>query len=440
MVAFWILATLMTLLALAVVLVPLLRTQAPSGPSAREVALDVLRGQRSEIESDIAAGQLPADARAEAMEELVARAGEDLETGESDAPRADGRKPWIAAVTVGLAVPALAFGIYAAIGTPSASDPKTLVAQASASPDDKQIAGMVESLARKVRERPDDAKGWALLARSLAALGRFQESADAYEHLAKVQPNDPDVLADWADALGMAQGRTLLGRPRELAEQALKIDPAHQKALALVATAAMDAGDFAGALGYWQRVAATMPPGSPDAAQVEQIIAEVRGRAAAGGKAPLAAARPAAPPVAAAPARTPVAAAPARTPAPAPAATADPAAAKSVTGSVAVAAALKPQITGNETLFVFARSEGGPRVPLAVMRASAATLPVAFALDDSQSMAPGMNISSAQALRVEARLSRSGNATPQSGDLVGTSNVVTPGARGVQIVVDRVLP
>src|SRR5258706_11782963 len=277
---------------------------------------------------------------------------------------------------------------------------------------------MVESLARKVRERPDDAKGWALLARSMAALGRFQESADAYEHLAKLQPNDPDVLADWADSLGMAQGRTLLGRPREIVEKALAIDPAHQKALALAATAAMDAGDFAGALTYWQRVAATMPPGSPDAAQVEQIIAEVRSRAATSGKGPLASARPAAPAVAAAPA----------------------AKKKSVSGSVAIAASLKPQVTGTGTLFVFSRPEGGPRVPLAVMRASAAALPVAFALDDSQAMAPGMNISSAQALRVEARISRSGNAAPQPGDLVGTSNVVTPGASGVQVVVDRVLP
>jgi len=418
MVAFWVLATLMTLLALAVVLVPLLRARAPSGPSAREVALEVLRGQRREIESDIAAGQLPADARAEAMEELVTRAGEDLETSESAAPRAQARKPWIAAVIVGVTIPALAFGLYAAIGTPSATDPKTLAAQPS--PDEKQIAGMVESLARKVRERPDDAKGWALLARSMAALGRFQESADAYEHLARLQPNDPDVLADWADSLGMAQGRSLLGRPRELVEKALAIDPAHQKALALAATAAMDAGDFAGALVYWQRVAAAMPPGSPDAAQVEQIIAEVRTRAAASGKGPLASARPMAPAAAAKPA------------APAPV--------KSVSGSVAVAAALKSQLTGKETLFVFARSEGGPRVPLAVMRASAAALPIAFALDDSQAMAPGMNISSAQALRVEARISRSGNATPQPGDLVGSSNVVTPGARGVQVVVDRVLP
>ena len=417
MFAFWTLATLMTLLALAIVLVPLLRARAVPGPSSHEAALAVLRGQRREIESDIAAGTLPADARAEAMAELVERAGEDLAAGESAAARAQpASKPWLAAIALGIAVPALAFGIYAAIGTPAASDPKTLAAVRRPE-NEAQLVGLIENLARKVRERPDDAQGWALLARSLAAIGRFPEAADAYEHLARLVPGDAQVLADWADALGMAQGRTLLGRPRELAQAALKIDPKHPKALALAATAAMDAGDFVMALGYWQRVAAQLPADSQDAAQVGNIIAEVRGRAAASGKALPAAPQP-----------------------PAQVAGSTPASARSVSGSVALAASLASQVTGGETLFVFARAENGPRVPLAVMRASARALPISFTLDDSQAMAPGVNISSAQALRVEARISRSGNATPQPGDLVGTSAVVRPGAREVRVVVDKVLP
>jgi cytochrome c-type biogenesis protein CcmH len=249
----------------------------------------------------------------------------------------------------------------------------------------------------------------------MAALGRFQESADAYEHLAKLVPNDPQILADWADALGMAQGRTLRGRPRELAMKALEADPNHQKALALAATAAMDAGEFAASLGYWQRIAVQLPPGSEDAAKLESILAEVRGRAAAAGK-------PVAAPTAVAKA---------------PAAAAQP---KSVSGSVALDSALTAKVTGGETLFVFARAEGGPRMPLAILRSSAKQLPLQFALDDTMAMSPASTISSAAAVRIEARISRSGNATPQPGDLVGVSEVVKPGARGVKIVVDRVLP
>ena len=410
MLLFWILAALMTLAALAFVLVPMLRARAAAGPSAHDAALEVLRGQRGEIESDVASGTLPVDAREEALAELVERADRDLEAAAAVKPAtAAARKPWVAAAVVALAIPALAMGLYGAVGTPSASDPKTLAA-ASAPIGDAQIVAMVESLASKVRERPQDAKGWELLARSMAALGRFPESADAYEHVAKLVPASAQVFADWADALGMAQGRTLRGRPTELVKRALELDPNHQKALALAATAAMDAGDRAAAIGYWQRVAAQLPPGSPDAAQVASIIAEIRG---SGGPVP--------PSVAAAPT---------------PSATAG----NTVSGTVVIAPSMAAQVKGDETVFVFARAEGGPRVPLAVYRANAKSLPLAFALDDTQAMAPGMNISSAQAVRVEARITRSGNATPQPGDLVGTSAVVKPGARDVKIVVDKVVP
>jgi cytochrome c-type biogenesis protein CcmH len=428
----------MAALALAFVLVPLLRARAVGGPSSREAALEALRGQRREIERDIAAGTLPADAREEALAELVARAGEDLGSTEAERAASTGR-PWAVAAVAAVAIPAIAFGLYGAIGSPRASDPRTLEA-AKPDVDQAQVVAMVENLARKVRERPDDVQGWSLLARSMAAIGRFQESADAYEHLAKLVPGDAQVLADWADSLGMAQGRTLRGRPAELAAQALRIDPDNHKALALAATAAMDAGEFATALGYWQRIAAQLPAGSEDAAKVEAILVEVRGRAAtAGQKAPAPQA------VAKAPGKAPASGAAAKAPkaAPAPEAVAkgpEAGTAKSVSGSVALDASLAAKVNGSETLFVFARAEGGPRVPLAVMRVAASALPLEFALDDSQAMAPGMNISSTQALRVEARISRSGNAVAQPGDLVGTSAVIQPGARGVKVVVDKVLP
>jgi cytochrome c-type biogenesis protein CcmH len=127
-------------------------------------------------------------------------------------------------------------------------------------------------------------------------------------------------------------------------------------------------------------------------------------------------------------------------PKPAPAATASAAPIQSVSGSVAIAPAIAGKLSGAETVFILARAEGGPRTPLAVIRAVARELPMKFALDDSQAMAPGVNISSASAVRIEARVSRTGSVIPQSGDLVGTSAPVKPGARDVKIVVDKVVP
>lgn len=420
MVLFWILATGMVAIALAFVLVPLLRRRSSAAPSETEANLDVLRGQRQEIEADIGAGVLPADARDEALADLVGRAADDLSAAPA-VPASVARPPWIAAAIAGAAIPALAFGLYLAIGSPSAMDPAS-VAAVRQPVGDHQIVAMVERLAQKVRENPDDAKGWALLARSMGALRRFKEAAEAYERLLKLKPGDADVLADYADTLGMVQGQSLQGRPTELIRQALAVDPRHQKALALAGTAALDAGDLAAATGYWRTLAAQLEPGSADAQQVEAILEEIRQRPATEKKpAPaqaMAAARP-----------QPPAQAPAK-----------PVAIQSVSGSVAVAPDIAAKVSGTDTVFIFARAERGPRVPLALVRVTARELPMKFALSDKHAMAPGVNLSSADAVRIEARISRSGNATPQSGDLVGTSGVVAPGASGVDIVVNRVLP
>jgi cytochrome c-type biogenesis protein CcmH len=420
MALFWFLTAAMAALAVLFVVVPLLRARAGSGPSEVEANLEVLQGQRREIEADIAAGALPADSRDEALADLVGRAATDL--APAPAAAAGAGKPWPAALAAGIAIPVLAFGLYFAIGSPNALNPLVLAA-ASGKLEDKQIVEMVDSLAAKMKDRPDDATGWSLLARSLSSLGRFKESADAYERLAKLTPGDPQVLADYADMLAMAQGKRLAGRPEALIRQALEIDPKHPKALALAASAAADAGDLPASLQYWQRLADSLPPDSEDGREVAQIIAQLRQQAESTGvKLPQA------------PAAT------AAAPKPAPAATASAAPIQSVSGSVAIAPAIAGKLSGAETVFILARAEGGPRTPLAVIRAVARELPMKFALDDTQAMAPGVNISSASAVRIEARVSRTGNVIPQSGDLVGTSAPVKPGARDVKIVVDRVVP
>ena len=233
MVVFWILAALMTGVALAFVLVPLLRARAPAAPSTGEANLDVLRSQRREIESDIAAGVLPADAREEAMRELVARAETDLPRG-PEAPATPPRRSWAAAVAAGVLLPLAAFALYLYLGELRGLDPAAVARAPSAAPgeaqfNDQQIATMVETLARKVRERPDDVQGWSLLARSMNALGRYPEAVEAYEHVARLVPGNPEVLTDWADALAMKNGRNLAGKPYELVKQALRIDPANRR-------------------------------------------------------------------------------------------------------------------------------------------------------------------------------------------------------------------
>jgi len=417
MAVFWTLAGLMTAVALAFVLVPLLRARPPAGPSAMEANLEALRGQRRELEADIAAGVVAAEAREQVLDELLHRADADLAAAPPDVVP-DRGKPWIAVAAAALGIPALAFGLYLAIGMPVAMDPRAASSTAGGETmDQKSVEDLVAKLAVKVRERPDDARGWSLLARSTAALGRFEESAKAYEHLATLLPDDAQVLADYADSLGMAQGQKLAGKPFELVKKALAIDPANKKALALAATASMELGRNAESISYWERLAAALPPGSDDEKEVQEVLGELRRKT--GGAPSIAAAPKAAPPAKAA---------------------AAPAAGKSVSGVVTVAPEVASRIQAGDTLFVFARAEAGPRAPLAVLRGSAKELPLRFALDDSMAMSPQWSLSGASDVRIEARVSKSGNAMPQPGDVIGSSSVVKPGARDVRIVLDKVLP
>lgn len=222
---FWIVAALLTVAALAFVLVPLFRNRPGDGPSLHEANLAVLRGQRQEIEADVASGVLPADAKDSALAELVARAGEDL-AATPEAPARAAPRPWGAIAFFAALVPIGAIGLYATLGNPKAMDPAALAAAAANPASDAQIEAMVEQLAQKVRERPDDVQGWILLARSYNATGKPQKALEAFKHLATIAPDDPAVLADYADSLALSQGgeKNLSGEPQQLVMRALKAD------------------------------------------------------------------------------------------------------------------------------------------------------------------------------------------------------------------------
>ena len=232
----------------------------------------------------------------------------------------------------------------------------------------------------------------------------------------------------------MAQGRKLEGAPAALIQRALAIDPKHKKALALAATVALETRDLDTSIAYWRRLAAELPAGSDEARQVADVIAEVDAakREGKGGSV--------------APSKRADATAPAP-PAPAPPASAasaprgDKAAAGlAITGRVDLNGALASKVALNDIVFIFARAAEGPRMPLAVLRIPAKELPRDFSLDDSMSMAPGVKLSAASSVIVEARISKSGNALPQPGDLFGRSAPLKPGATGVRITIDRVVP
>jgi cytochrome c-type biogenesis protein CcmH len=266
-------------------------------------------------------------------------------------------------------------------------------------------------------------------------MGRFPESVAAFKEAAARSPPDASLLADWADALAM-QKQTLQGEPSRLVAQALALDPAHPKALSLAATAALERKDYDGAIAEWRKLKSVVPPDGEDAKEIDNMIAEAE---AAKRGAP-------APPALGSTARSaPSASPPANAQAGAVSsadkgARKDASASGAITGRVVLDPKLRERVAPNDALFVFARAVNGPRMPLAVIRGTAGELPRAFTLDDSTAMTPATRLSSADEVVVEARISKSGSATPSPGDLRGTSAPVKPGARDVLITINDVVP
>jgi cytochrome c-type biogenesis protein CcmH len=406
---FALVAVILVAAGLAWVLRPLLARHV-DGDVAREASnLSVLRDQLRELDSDLAAGVLSADQHREAHAELERRVLEEAR-GNSGGEASDRVTGTRTAIALAFLIPVAAVLLYLQIGARDAFSP---TASAPGGGDhsisQQEMDAMVAKLAERMRANPGDPEGWAILARSYYVLGRFAEAAEAYAKVTELVPADADLLADYADALAMAQGRKLAGKPMEIVRQALKVDPNQWKALALAGTDAFDRKDYRAAVGHWEKLRGVVPPDSDMAQSIDASIAEAR---QLGGLA-------AAPKAAAAPA----VAGPGR-----------------VAGTVSIGAALAAKTDADDTVFIFARPADGPRMPLAIVRKQVKDLPAAFSLDDAMAMSPQAKLSNFSDVVVGARISKSGQAAPQSGDLEGLSAPVKVGASGVAIVIDRVLP
>lgn len=380
MTTFWIAAAVLAAASLAFVLRPLWWRRDRKGVSRDAVNVSVYRDQLRELDADLAAGTIaPAD-HERARREIEARLLEDVDRGQTQnsdsrtGTRVRGLTPILL-----VAIPFLAVGVYFATGNPGAIDSPM-----------QSLDTMVERLAQRLKDRPEDIEGWRLLGRSYAAMGRFAESAEAIARAAKLAPTNADILADFADSLAMARGRSLQGDPERLVLRALEIDPNNLKALSLAGTAAYERKDFAGAMRYWQRILPHLDKESEDAKAVQANIEEAR--TLMGGK--------------------------------------------SLKGTVTLSPRLKERVAPEDAVFVFASAVDGPPAPLAVLRVQVKDLPLAFSLDDSMAMAPAFRLSAFPKVTVTARVSKSGNVQAAAGDLQGKSKPVASDADGVTVFID----
>ena len=385
-----------------------------------------LKSQLAQLDELIKAGSLtgrPAhQARDKIEAELLAAV---LQPDTVAQPEAAAAKP-SARLMLGLSAFVLLFGAvgYSWLGNrdglalaPGMADPAVAGAgqQEIGAP---QIEAMAQRLADRLKTQPDDAEGWAMLGRSYGVLERYPQALAAYQRVLDLRPQDAQAYADYADALGMSQGRKLDGEPEKMIARALQLDPDNMKALSLAGTIAFDRGDHTLAVQQWERAQRKLEPGSEMARRLQGGIDEARQRA---GMPAVALAVPAAPSLAASPAGP---AAPASA---------------SVQAHISLAPALLTKAAPEDTVFIFARALQGPKAPLAILRRQVKDLPLEVTLDDSTAMSPALRLSTQTQVVIGARVSKSGQAMPQPGDLQGLSPTVSVGTRGVQLVIADVV-
>jgi cytochrome c-type biogenesis protein CcmH len=411
--AFVLIAAMLVAVALAWLLPPLLRRGATTQSHDRvQVNLGLLRDQLADLDAEHARGVISAEQYAESKTELERRVLEETESETRAAAATVGNRAlaWM----VGIAVPVAAVLLYLSLGDPGALDLQVRNASFDGkhAPTQEDIDSMLTRLEQRLKKEPKNADGWAMLARSYYILQRYPEAVRAYEQLVALVPQEASVLVDYADALAMRDGRKISGRPMELVQEALKLEPTQPKALAMAGTEAFDRKDYRAAVDYWEKLRVQVPADSEIGRNIVGSIAEARVRGGLG-DAPQAAASP-------------------------PAAGA--AGAASVQGTVQLDPAIAAKAAPTDTVFVFARASEGPRVPLAVFKLQAKDLPAKFTLDDSLAMAPQFRLSNFKSVLVNARLSKSGSANPTKGDLEGKAVAVDLGARDVVVTIDRVVP
>ncbi|MFF7399074.1 c-type cytochrome biogenesis protein CcmI [Achromobacter sp. NPDC008082] len=444
------LVVLLLLLATLLCLIPPLVRRPPTRPSITADAnvRAFYLAQREQLQRDLNNGSLSPAARVRAEEELQRDMLQDLALRQSQALPAGGQRAGIAAACLlSVLVPVAAVLLYGKLGNPRAAADVAMTRAAEPHAEDSgdDMALAINALAQRLRATPDDADGWYTLARSYETLGRYTDAVAAYQQVLRLVPGQPAVLADLADALLSANQGAPDANSIAAVAQALAAQPDQPKALALAGMMALRRGDAAEALAHWERLQALLPPDSEAARQIQSNIAQARGMAAGGAAsgAPAAASSAAAAgvPAAGIPASgVPASGATASGP-PAPAGQ-SPAAASTprLSGHARIAESLRGKVQPGDTVFILARPVEGSRMPLAILRMRVSDLPRAFALDDSNAMSPDATLSRASKVRVEIRISRSGTAAAQSGDLSGVLPDVAVPASGLELVADTVAP
>ncbi len=396
MTSFLIPAALLLILVLVLLLRPLFFPEKESATSRRQMNAAIYREELDRLEADRLAGRVDSDNYEQTHAEMRQRLFQDTDEADDLAVLGSTKKTIIG---ICLFVVLLSVGFYFYLG-----DASRIAEKSAEKPmTQESVEKMIVEFAAKMEKEPDNLKGWAMLARSYRILGRNAEAANAYARAGSFINSDPQLLADYADVLAANANGNFAGKPQQLINKALALDPNNLLALWLSGTAAFNAQNYKAAAQSWEKLAVQLPPDTEEARAITASIAEARNK---GGLAP---------------ARAPMISN------------------QGVSGQVGISSAIQSKVNAGDTLMVIARKPG-ERMPVAVLKTAVTAFPISFVLNDSLAMSPTALISQLPEVSVEVRISKTGMAMPESGDLISAPQTIKVGTTNARLLIDQIRP
>jgi cytochrome c-type biogenesis protein CcmH len=394
---FLLIVSVLILIAFLLILPPLWRNQAVQDADLDQRNIRIAQHRLAELKENRRSGGLSQAQYEEQLADLEQALSDDLEIKSHVIP-AQSQGRWVVYVLV-LGVPLLAGSLYLGLGNYQAISHS---AEMAVDPDTIKLAEinkMVDGLAEKMKNNPDDAQGWLMLGRSYKVLDQFPKAVDAFANAYRLLGDQAEVMLLYADAIAYLNDKNLAGKPTELVFKALSLEPDNLTALWLGGMAKAQQGDAATAIKLWKKLAALLPPGSDSQQEIQGLLAKIESEALQASAQPEATQQGNVPSVA-------------------------------IDVQVSLAPELQKSASPGDTVFIYAQALTGPKMPLAIVRKQVSDLPLTVSLNNSMAMMPNMKLSNFANVKLLARISKSGNAISQSGDLIGVIDQVAIADKG----------
>ncbi|MCQ8104694.1 c-type cytochrome biogenesis protein CcmI [Methylomonas sp. SURF-2] len=392
---FWLIVAGLILIALAMLVPALLTKQLPVDDGHQQRNIKIARQRLTELKQQLQEGALTQTQFDEQYAELQLILSDDIESA-VHTPASKSRGRWVIPL-LALLLPCLSLFIYLMLGDANALNKIEL--QANQTKAAENVAQMIAKLEQRLQQQPEDIEGWKMLGRSYSYLQQYQQAAEVYAKLYASQPQDSDVQLQYANSLAMSRGGRMSGEPEQLIDLVLQKHPDDDNALWLAGVARAERGEYRQAKQYWEKLAGLLPAGSESLPQVRQMLAALDAELAKQAGA------------------VPAIEIPLR---------------------VELDPALKNLPAADSTVFIYAQALTGPKMPLAIARKQLADLPLELVLNDSMAMQADTHLGNYQQLRIVARVSQSGQAATQPGDLIGSVEISQPfAAQTARILINQ---